>query len=212
MYLNIDVAEDGNFRGAWGQYLCNAYPGAYGISIYSCSKFGGGSASGRFGPGREGTIDLEGLGQTAFTWETPSAVELAIDLPEHWQGEDAILYRARMTRDGIPAPTPVPTPEGPLLSSVVLSSEFKDDEAAALRRHGGKTLVLEGRRGTLIELSSGGAAIHIPDGFQPRALVLDFQDLNDVRDIGEGQQFRFRCTVSSFDYQYVHLDNCSVVR
>ena len=69
-----------------------------------------------------------------------------------------------------------------------------------------------GRRGTFIELSSGGAAIHIPDGFQPRALVLDFHDLNEVRGISEGQQFRFKCTVSSFEYQYVHLNNCSVVR
>lgn len=32
LYLSIDVAKDGSFRGVWGQYMCNAYPGAYGIS------------------------------------------------------------------------------------------------------------------------------------------------------------------------------------
>ena len=40
LYLSIDVAKDGSFQGVWGQYLCNAYPGAYGISIYSCNRTG----------------------------------------------------------------------------------------------------------------------------------------------------------------------------
>jgi hypothetical protein len=33
-----------------------------------------------------------------------------------------------------------------------------------------------------------------------------------VRDIPEGAKFRFRCAVASFDYQYVHLEDCSIVR
>jgi hypothetical protein len=214
LYLNIDVANDGSFRGTWGQYLCNSYPGAYGIFIYSCQRIGAKSASGKFGPGREGVIDLQELGRSAFSWSAPSADELAMDLPKNWQGQDAILYRARMTRDGKvkPAAEGPARDEGPLLSAVALYREFQKDEKAALERHGGKTLVLEGRRGTLIELSDGGAAIHIPDGFTSRALVLVFADLKQVSGIGEGAQFRFSCTVSSFDYQYVHMENCSIVR
>lgn len=213
--LNIDVAKDGSFQGVWGQYLCNAYPGAYGISIHSCNRIGSNRVSGRFGPGREGVIDLEQLGSSAFSWTTPSIDELALDLPKNWQGSDAILYRARLTRDGKGKPVAAAGAvhdEGPPLSANALYREFKQDDKAALQRYGGKTLVLEGRRGTLTPLSGGGAAIHIPDGFTSRALVLVFPDPKEVSGIGEGAQFRFRCTVSSFEYQYVHMETCSVVR
>jgi hypothetical protein len=214
LYLDIDVAKDGSFRGVWGQYLCTAYPGAYGISVHSCSRSGSNPVSGRFGPDRGGTIDLERLGRSAFTWATPRVDELEIDLPKHWRGSDAILYQARLTRDGKDKPAAAAEPprdEGPLLSAVVLYREFKADSKTALARHGGKTLVLEGRRGTLIPLSTGGAAIHVPDGFTSRALVLSFANLKEVDTIGEGARFRFRCNVSSFDYQYLHMDNCSIV-
>jgi hypothetical protein len=215
LYLSIDVAKDGSFRGVWGQYLCNAYPGAYGISIYSCNRSGSNRVSGQFGPGRQGVIDLEQLGRSAFGWTAPGADELVLDLPKNWQGSDAILYRARLTRDGKrkPATAAGPAPdEGPLLSANKLYREFKQDSKTALERHGGKTFELDGRRGTLISLSAGGAAIHIADGFTSRALVLYFQDLKEVSDIGEGAQFRFRCTLSNYDYQYVQMENCSIVR
>lgn len=75
-----------------------------------------------------------------------------------------------------------------------------------------KTFVLEGRRSTLISLGDGGAAIHIADGFTSRALVLYFRDLKEVSEIGEGAQFRFRCTLSNFEYQYVQMEHCSIVR
>lgn len=216
LYLDIDVARDGSFRGTWAQYFCTAQPGAYGIAIYSCSMNPGNRkpASGRFGPGRQGTIDLEQLGRSGFTWTAPSTDELAIDLPKKWQGDDGVLYRARMTRDGKPRPSAASAPrdEGPLPSAVALYREFKKDEKGALAQHSGKTLELEGRRGDLIALSDGGAAIHVPDGFQRRALVLYFRDRNAVSAIGEGALFRFRCTVKNFDYQYVQLDDCSVAR
>lgn len=215
MYLSIDVAQDGSFRGVWSQYFCTAYPGAYGSSIYSCSRMGSYGVSGRFGPGREGIIELEQLGRSAFTWTAPGSDELALDLPKNWQGSDAILYRARLTRDGKGKPATAAGPardEGPLLSAVALYREFDRDYKAALQRYSGKTLVLEGRRGTFIELSDGGAAVHIPDGFTSRALVLYFPDLKEVSEIGAGTQFRFRCTVSNFDYQYVQMKSCSVVR
>lgn len=215
LYLSIDVAKDGSFRGVWGRYLCNAYPGAYGISVYSCSRMGSYRVSGRFGPDRKGIIELGQLGRSAFSWTAPGINELALDLPKNWQGSDAILYRARLTRDGKGKPATAAGPardEGPLLSANALYREFNQDYKAALRRYSGKTLVLEGRRGPLIELSDGGAAIHIADGFTSRALVLYFPDLKEASGIGEGTQFRFRCTVSNFDYQYVQMKSCSVVR
>jgi hypothetical protein len=61
-------------------------------------------------------------------------------------------------------------------------------------------------------MSGGGAAIHVPDGYQPRALVLIFPNLNDVSGISEGATFRFRCTIDDWAYQHVHLNNCSIVR
>jgi hypothetical protein len=101
--------------------------------------------------------------------------------------------------------------QGPLLSAVVLYREFDKNSDTALARYRGKTLVLEGRRGTLIApLSDGGAAIHIPDGFRSPALVLRFRDLKEVSGIGEGVRFRFRCTVATFDYGYVHMKNCTI--
>ena len=67
-----------------------------------------------------------------------------------------------------------------------LYREFNQDEKAALKRYAGRRLVLEGRQGTLIPLDSGGAAIHIGDGFTSRALVLVFGSLKEVSGIGEG--------------------------
>ena len=160
-------------------------------------------------------IDLGRLGRSAFSWGAPAVDELTIDLPKNWQGGDAILYRARLTRDGKGKPataTPPARDAGPLLSANALYREFNQDFKSALGRYAGKTLVLEGRRGTLIPLSDGGAAIHIADGFTSRALVLVFDNLRDVSGLSEGAQFRFACTVESFDYQYVHMEDCSIVR
>lgn len=219
LYLKIEVANDGSFRGEWGEYYCSgASLGAYGYMTFPC-RFNGKSepASGRFGPGRQGVIDLGRRGRSAFTWSAPPAGELTIDLPKNWLGAEAVLYRARLTRDGksrsgTTASTPPAGDAGPLLSANALYREFKQGEKAALARHAGKRMVLEGRRGTLIELSDGGAAIHIADGFTSRALVLVFENLKEVSGIAEGAQFRFTCTVDSFDYLYVHLNDCSIVR
>ena len=214
LYLDIEVAKDGSFRGAWGQYFCTAYPGAYGVSVHSCRRLGSNRVSGRFDPGGRGAIDLDRLGRSGFLW-TASAGELAIHLPKNWQGDDAILYRARLTRDGNtkPAARPAPTrDEGPLLSANALFREFEKDSSAALERHAGKTLVLEGRRGSLVPMSAGGAAIHVPDGLRSRALVLVFPQRKQVDGIPEGAQFRFKCTLVHFDYQYVYMESCAIVR
>jgi hypothetical protein len=212
-YLNIDIASDGSFRGQWGEYTCVPSIGAYGYSTYPCrSSASSGRVSGNFSPAGQGVIELEKLGRSAFNWSTPSITELAIDLPRNWHGSEAVFHRARMTRDGKPRPAPPKPDEGPLLSAPALYREFLKDETGTLARYKGQTVVLEGRRGTLIQMSDGGAAIHVPDGYQPRALVLLFRRLSDVSGIGEGAQFRFRCSVDDWAYQYVHLDNCTVVR
>jgi len=216
-YLNIDVANDGSFRGTWSEYFCTSHIGAYGVAVISCNTRGGDKrVTGKLGPGNQGVIDLANLGRSAFTWNAPAADELAIDLPQHWRGEDeGVLYRARLTRDGKKKPVASSTSakdQGPPLSAVALYREFKKDENAALKRHAGTTPVLEGLRGTRIDLSSGGVAIHVPDGFTSRALVLVFDDPRQVEGIEEGAKFSFKCTVASFDYQYVHMDNCTAVR
>jgi hypothetical protein len=215
LYLKIDVSNDGSFRGEWREYFCSGSVGAFGIGTFSCRLDGKSErVSGRLGPDRQGVIDLGRLGRSAFSWAAPAVDELAIDLPKNWHG-DAILYRARLTRDGKSKPAITTTSAGdagPLLSANALYREFNQDSKAALARYAGKTLVLEGRRGTLIPLSDGGAAIHIADGFTSRALVLVFGDLSEVRSIGEGAPFRFSCTLESFDYLYVHMEDCSIVR
>ena len=94
----------------------------------------------------------------------------------------------------------------------IILTAFKQNQDAALKKHGGTTQMLEGKRGTRIDLSGGGVAIHIPDGYTARALVLMFSDPQQVEGIEENAQFRFRCTVANFDYQYLNMDNCTVVR
>ena len=211
LYLNIDVSNDGSFRGEWGEYFCS------GVSPYFSCRVSGksGPVSGRFSPNREGVIDLGPVGRSAFNWSAPTLNELTIELPKNWRGGDAKLFRARLTRDGKGKPATITPPGGdaePPSSAVALYREFNKDEKAALKRYAGRRLVLEGRRGTLIALDSGGAAIHIADGFTTRALVLVFRNMKEVSGIGEGAQFRFTCTVESFDYLYVHLQDCSIVR
>lgn len=217
LYLAIDVAGDGSFRGEWREYFCTTSVGAYGIITASCRlESKSERVSGKFGPGRQGVIDLGGLGRGAFTWTAPAADQLAIDLPKNWQG-DAKLWRARLWRDGKNKGATTTAAQGasapgPPLSANLLYREFTKDSKAALARYAGRTVVLEGRRGTFIELTGGGAAIHIADGFTSRALVLIFPNLREVSGLSEGEQFRFTCTVESFDYLYVHLQECSIVR
>ena len=212
LYLNIDIANDGSFRGQWGEYTCVPSIGAYGIATYTCRASTNGRVSGKLGPPGQGVIELEKLGRSEFKWNTTSADELSFDLPRNWQGSQAVFHRARMTRDGKPRPAAPTADEGPLLSAPALYREFLKDEKTALARYKGRAVVLEGRRGTLIPMSGGAAAIHVPDGFQPRALVLIFPNQNEVSGIGEGATFRFRCTFDDWAYQYVHLNHCSIVR
>ena len=115
----------------------------------------------------------------------------------------------------VPGPndSPATAPKGGrALSAVAMYREFKENENAALRKYGGTTQVFEGIRGTRIDTSFGTVAIHIPDGYTARALVLSFSDPQQLDGIEQGVNFRFKCTVEKFDYQYVHLNDCTVVR
>ena len=100
-YLKIEVSNDGSFRGEWGEYYCSgASLGAYGFASFPCRVSGTAApVSGRFGPGRQGVIDLGQLGRSTFIWSTPAADDVMIELPKDWRG-DAVLWRARLTRDG----------------------------------------------------------------------------------------------------------------
>jgi hypothetical protein len=220
LYLNIDVSADGRFRGVWGEYFCTSGSGVtvYGqyFPSFNCSVTRRMRLTGQFGPGRAGAIDLEQLGRSAFTWSMIAPDQLAIDLPKHWRGDSAVLYEARLTPDGRLRPSAPgaasASGDEPLLSGNALFREFRKDEVGALRKYAGKTLVLEGRRGAVFPLSDGGVSVHVPDGFTSRALGLFFRDREQIRGLEEGAKFRFQCTVKDFEYQYVHLDNCSILR
>jgi hypothetical protein len=109
--------------------------GAYGINTHSCSRIHSKDVSGSFSSGRRGFIDLEDLGRSVFSW-TASGDGLAIDLSKNWQGNDAILYRARLTRDGNPKPAAsAARDQRPLLSANALYREFARDSRTALARH-----------------------------------------------------------------------------
>lgn len=221
IHLSIDVANDGTFSGTWREYFCGAGIANMGVTVIRCNSSLGdrrGKVTGKLGPDNRGVIDLTGLGRSALTWKAPAPGELAIDLPEYWLSKDeGVLYRARMNRDGkskeasVPA-NPLHTKDDPPLSAVALYRSFIQNENAAAARYVGSTQVLEGRRGTKIELSSGGVAVHIPDGFTMPALVLVFEDVRAVDGIETGEKFRFSCRLQKFEYRYLHMENCTVVR
>lgn len=216
IYLDITIATDGSFSGSWGQYSCTSYPAALGLYYYSCSgTAANGTATGRFEPRGRGLIVLGSTGQSTFEWKATSNDGITITLPRKWlQSEKDILYQARLTRDGraVPEVPAATTAEGPLLSAVALYREFDENPDAALARYGGRPLILEGLRGALIPLDGGGAAVHIPDGFNPRALVLDFSDPEQLNGIAQDVKFKFQCTVDSFAYLILWMEKCSVVR
>src|SRR5687767_11088421 len=59
-YLNIDVANDGTFRGEWGEYTCGSSLGAYGYNTFPCRTSPSNvRVSGRFGPAGQGVIELQ---------------------------------------------------------------------------------------------------------------------------------------------------------
>ncbi len=99
------------------------------------------------------------------------------------------------------------------LSANALHREFHNYPVDASNRYVGKTVTLEGLRGDMILTSDGvQAAVHIVDGSQSNALILVFSDRNQLKDINQGERFRFKCTVGKYEYSIVWMDDCSIVR
>lgn len=105
-----------------------------------------------------------------------------------------------------------PTVVGGLLSANALYRAFEADEGAASARYVGQVMVLEGLRGQVIATAGGSAAVHIEDRMKSNALILSFPDRRELAGIDAGQRFRFRCTVESFKYLSVWMENCTIVR
>jgi hypothetical protein len=93
-YLEVMIAGDGSFRGSWARYICLVQ--TYGI--WSCGKGDReGSASGQLAADGSGSISLERLGRSSLTWTSRSHGEIALELPQGWQGE-RVLYRSTIKR------------------------------------------------------------------------------------------------------------------
>lgn len=96
-FLDIVIADDGTFQGAWDSYSCTSYPGPYSTMIISCSRVRQlASASGTFDLAtRTGAIDLDRLGRSSFAFSL--GTELVLALPKGWlkQG-DPVLYTSRL--------------------------------------------------------------------------------------------------------------------
>jgi hypothetical protein len=95
VYLELAIADDGAFHGAWARYLCLTE--AYGI--WSCGKGSlEGTASGQLHADGTGVIELERLGQSALVWRADES-GIAIELPRDWV-EDGVLFRSTVKRRG----------------------------------------------------------------------------------------------------------------
>lgn len=212
VFLSIEVAPDGTFRGRWDEYSCQTDGRRQGATGISCAVAqSGGWVSGALDSGGGGGIEFEHLGRTNLSWRT-SEGKLSIELYRFWLSPtEYLLYRASLTRTGTEPSTTSGSATG-AGSANAFYREFHKDPDRAASRYKGKQITLEGKRGKLISMSSGGAAIHIADGLKSNALVLVFDDRRQMNDVNEGDLFRFRCTVADFNYSYVYMVDCSVVR
>lgn len=101
---------------------------------------------------------------------------------------------------------------GGLLSANALYRAFESNEGDASAKYVGQTMVLEGLRGNVIRRSDGvSSVVHISDRHKSDALILSFPDRAQLAGIETGAKFRFRCTISKFEYLIVWMEHCSVV-
>jgi hypothetical protein len=100
-----------------------------------------------------------------------------------------------------------------LPSANVLYREFQDNPVDASNQYVGKAVVLDGLRGEVILRSDGiGAVVHIADRGRSNALILSFNDRNELSGLKPGQRFRFKCLVGKYEYSIVWLEDCSIER
>ncbi|MCA1629365.1 MAG: OB-fold putative lipoprotein [Acidobacteria bacterium] len=95
-------------------------------------------------------------------------------------------------------------------SANLLYREYVANAKAASAKHDGTIVEMEARLGDLIQLSSGGVAIHIADGGKRNALVATFPDASAVAGIEQGELFRLRCRVEKFEYFTIWLEACQI--
>jgi hypothetical protein len=98
-----------------------------------------------------------------------------------------------------------------LLSANALYREFQNNPVDASARYVDQTVALQGRRGEMVLLSDGvGAAVHIADGGRSSALVLSFPDRKPLTGLDRDAVFRFKCTVTKYEFGSVWMQGCSV--
>jgi hypothetical protein len=117
------------------------------------------------------------------------------------------------TRPGAPTAGSGPEDGGNQVPSAnLLYREYVADARSAGARYDGNPVELEARRGDVIELSSGGAAVHIADDGKRNAVVAAFRDASAVAGIGPGELFRLRCRVEKFEYLILWLEACEIAQ
>ena len=114
---------------------------------------------------------------------------------------------------GANAQSPGPNSGADPLSANALYREFQDNPVDATDRYAGRAVILEGLRGEMILAPDGvQAAVHVPDGSRSNALILAFSDRNQLRGIGRGQRFRFKCVVDKYQSPVLWMEDCSIER
>jgi len=98
-----------------------------------------------------------------------------------------------------------------LLSANALYREFQNNPVDASAKYVDQAVVLHGRRGKMVLMSDGvSAAVHIADGDRPNALVLSFPDRKQLKGLDRDAVFRFKCTVTKYEFGSVWMNDCSI--
>jgi hypothetical protein len=98
-----------------------------------------------------------------------------------------------------------------LLSANALYREFQNNPVDASTKYVDQTVALQGRRGEMVLLSNGvGAAVHIADGGRSSALILSFPDRKQLTGLDRDAVFRFKCTVTKYEFRTVWMEGCSI--
>lgn len=97
-------------------------------------------------------------------------------------------------------------------SANLLYREYIANEKAASAKYDGTNVEIEARLGNQIKTDDGGAAIHIANDGNQKALIASFPDASAVAGIEQGELFRLRCRVRKFEYQILWLEACEIER
>lgn len=98
-FLDIVIARDGTFEGAWDQYSCFSFRGGFNIMITSCTRAQRpAKVYGQFSEATQnGVIVLDQVGRTSFAYSL--GTKLFLELPEDWLKEDIpVLCKSELVR------------------------------------------------------------------------------------------------------------------